>query len=646
MRVGIQQILLILTILLVLVGTSATSRALAADELRTWSEAKGKYKIKAKFVKLEDEVVTLEKDDGDEIEIELKKLSTADQKFVADAVKAADDSPFKAKSSDPFKPKPKGDKKPAKEEKDNDEESGDMKLFKPKMSAGKQIKLVSPGKWKVDVPSAEPQTSTGEKKVIALPGKRDFWEKFNGLAVGHGEAANTAVASYSLEQRAGVLDNKKEITTRLVVCDLETGKAGPPIVTPGQYGVLAVYDDGAQVLMRRMEFGFGKNDLLEVWKLKGGTVSKVLAFAPYDFERAGDAARDVVWAAFINKERLVTCSNNGKVIFWRFPDIQPISGLDLSLGSVPALSPDRKLLVYSNGPAVGIFDVVKQKIVAQQQAPASLFHPKMAFSPSGKRIASVAHDKVLVWDTASGKLEHTIPDEGIHFGGHIQFPDDDFVLAGNSCLLDIKSEMKVWTYNGVEQIDSVAGLVVFGKETALIPTRLPHPAAKTLLQTALTDPSQFVLKAGTTVRIDVSGITEEAQRDRVIKGLTKQLGAIQCTVDPKGTIDLFASVEGPTEVDVSYRGLGDHKFKEYRTNVRFLYQNLPAWESSRVNTPGVVSLKQGESVEAYLRAREKPDYEFFDRISFPKFLPKPVAGQPPASALTLGTSNITANGIQ
>ena len=46
-----------------------------AQELRQWSDASGKFKIKAKFKGETDGVVTLEKEDGEELEIELISLS-------------------------------------------------------------------------------------------------------------------------------------------------------------------------------------------------------------------------------------------------------------------------------------------------------------------------------------------------------------------------------------------------------------------------------------------------------------------------------------------------------------------------------------------------------------------------------------------
>src|SRR5437899_271790 len=79
----------------VFVLLSTFALASAAD-VRTWSDASGKFSLQAKFVSSKDGKVTLEKPDGSHFEIELAKLSPADQKYVAEQVKG-EDNPFKPK---------------------------------------------------------------------------------------------------------------------------------------------------------------------------------------------------------------------------------------------------------------------------------------------------------------------------------------------------------------------------------------------------------------------------------------------------------------------------------------------------------------------------------------------------------------------
>lgn len=619
---------------------------LGADAaLRTWSDASGKFKIKAKFISVTDGVVTLEQEDGTELEIELKKLNSADQKFVADALKAAADSPFKAKSkaSDPFKPKSKKTK-PAREEPADDTEPAEARTVKVNWSSAEQILLGSPSDgWKVEL-SGDAVSFGTNPKSCPLPPKASFFERLKGMAIN--TAAKKAVVGMTRED-----PGLNPQVTRVVICDLTTGKSSPPASMPGPFVPLALHDDGRQIVMCKNVFGFGNADELEICTIKGSQIVKSVVWAPYS-DASYAPHRDVMWAAFLSPDHLATSSRGGKVVIWKFPEIKPECTFTLADGAVPAVSPDRTLIAYCNGSDVGLFDVAKRQVIAQQSIPEKLQWPYLAFSPSGRRLGCVAFNKVLVWDVASGKLERTIPCTGINVHGGIEFPDENFVLANNTYLIDVENQLKAWTYNGAEMVRSAAGWTFFAvsgdnSSGAVGAGQVPHPAAKELVKRALTDPDLFVLKAGTTVKLNLDGIPDPAQRERVQKSLTKRLEGIQCKAGQNGTIELAALMEGPKDREISFRRAGDYKMKEYVSRVKFVYQGQPAWESAATNFPAfIIHLKKGENIESHLRSLEKPNYDFFDQVELPKFLQKPTAGQAAGGSLTLGQSRVTPSGLQ
>jgi WD40 repeat protein len=401
--------------------------------------------------------------------------------------------------------------------------------------------------------------------------------------------------------------------------------------------------------MRRDEFGFGNQDRLEVWRLKGKVAERSIVWIPYDDAQAG--ARDVMWGEFLDSTHLATSSRAGKVVIWSFPELEPLTTFTLVDGAVPSLGPDRKQIAYCNGKEVGIYDVVRGEVIAQQATPQELQWPYLAFSPSGKRLGCVAFDKVLVWDVATGKLERTIPGAGIHVHGAIDYPDDGFILAGGKFLIDLENQLKLWTYDGQEKVVSVAGWTFFAvtageqQPGALVAAQIPQPAARDLLKKALSDPNLFVLRAGATVRLNLNGIPDAGQKEHVRKALTDRLQTIGCLAGDGGTIELAASMEGPKDRKISFFGSGDYTVKEYIGRARFVYQGETAWETTGTNVPFFVSLKQGENIGDHLRQREKPDYAFFDRVELPRFLQKPTKGQGAGNSLTLGKSNVTTAGL-
>src|SRR6476620_3756524 len=78
--------------------TAAVALAVADGELRTWTDATGKFKVEARFVSQEKDKVTLKDKDGKLFEIEAKKLSAEDQKHLVELAK------MPPMPDDPFKP--------------------------------------------------------------------------------------------------------------------------------------------------------------------------------------------------------------------------------------------------------------------------------------------------------------------------------------------------------------------------------------------------------------------------------------------------------------------------------------------------------------------------------------------------------------
>ncbi len=613
-----------------------------AQESRTWSDASGKFKIKAKFLSEEGGTVTLETEDGKELEIELKKLNSADQKIIADLKKEMSDSPFKSKENDPFKPKGTGTSKPSSKKESSSEPVTEMRVVTVDWTDADVIPLGGAGEeWNIEFPAANEFQFKSRVKTAALPAKSNFFEGIKGLAVN--TVAKKAAVGFVLGEP------KPRGTTRVVICDLETGKAGTPATAPGQMTPIALHDDGKQILMRREEWGMGNLDRLEVWTLKGSKAVKQVEVVPFADQNGGD--KDIMWAEFIDADTLAFSSRGGRVALWKFPEMSPICYFETAVGAVPSLSPDRKYIAFSNGEQVGLFDVAKHEIAVQHPTPSKLQWPYMAFSPSGKRLGCVAFDKVLCWNAETGELINEIPANGANFHGQIDFPHDNFLLAGGKFLVDIDNQLKLWQYEGAEQLKTVGGWTFMAttdgsKPGSLLAAQLPHPGALDIQKKALTDPSLFVFKTGTKVKLDVNGITDPAARDQVLQALTKKLKDMDCTIGPDGTIDVVATVEGPKVREISFFSSGDYKMQEYVTALKFVYQGKVAWQSTSTNVPFMVHLKRGENMESHLRSLEKPQYGFYDGVHLPKFLQKPTQGTGPQAQHTIGQSRITTTGIR
>ena len=600
----------------------------SAEELRTWTDSTGKHKMEGKYAGMAGTKVKLELKTGKKMEIELKKLSEADQKYV-ETLDA--DNPFQTTEDDPFQPA-----------------GGDGEAMEPGQtrgavtvdwSASEAVLLKTPDEWKADV--APHPGFAAKPKTVVLPPKIDFFEKTTGMVAN--AIAQKAVVCFRLGR------DEKDSNVRLVLCDLQTGKTADIATAQALVSPIAMHDDGKQLLMRHDGFGSGNQEVLELWTMRGKTVQKTLSWMPYDDDWKPN--RDVAWAQFVDADHLLTSSRNGKVALWDLKTAQPLWHFETANGAAPCLSGDRQTIGFCSADKVGLFDIASRKFIGLASTPGTLTWPITAFSPSGKRMACLAQNRVLVWETATGKLLYDFEATGLQLTGAIGFPDDNFLMGGNQYMIDLGNQLKLWQYSGAEQMVQIgnvtlAALGAHNAPGALLALELPHKDARDLLTKALTQPDLFVFREGTTVKLDVAGVPA-ADQAHVKEALTKKLADMKCPVADNGTISLVAHVTGPKEREISYMHSGDYKVQEYFTQLSFVYQGTPAWHASSTNIPFMLSLKRGENIEGVLRKlSEKPNISYYDGVILPKFLQKPSAGQGATSRQTLGGSQITTSGLK
>jgi hypothetical protein len=613
--------------------------AASAAEFRTWTDSTGKHTLKAKLDAVEDGKAILIRENGKKVRIAVEKLSKADQEFLE---KQAADNPFQ-----------EGEKGDAAEkggseasDKESQPATGEPRKVTVDWSASQEIPLPSPDTaWKITVPDVP--TADFHPRSVALAPRQDFWEGLNGMAVSH--AGKAGVVGYGWQMPGDTV-----VTERLVLCDLEKGRVAA--TGAGKYGAMipfALHDDGRQILMRRSDFGGGNAERLEIWSLKGKNVVRTDVWTPFSDDPGW--GHDVTWAAFIDAKKLALCSGSGKLAICNFATCQPICHTHVTGGGHPALSPDRKWLAYVVDDTLGLIDIEKQEVIATTPIARKLHAPVLAFSPSGKRIGCVAADRILVWDTATGKLEKDFAVTGINMGGEIAYPDEGFILAGHQFLIELDNQLKLWHYQGADRVHTVGGttfIAATGDNTSgvLLATKLPHPRSLDMLKEALGQSDLFAFRKGTPVKLDVAGIPDAAEQSKVKEALTKKLDAMNCPVAADGKVEVVAYVEGPKSREISYINSGTYTVQEYFTKLKIVYQGKTLWETQWTNIPGVMSLQRGENIETKLReASAHPAYGLYQEAVLPEFLQKPTESQnpgQPGGGQTIGQSSVTPQGIR
>ena len=164
------------------------------------------------------------------------------------------------------------------------------------------------------------------------------------------------------------------------------------------------------------------------------------------------------------------------------------------------------------------------------------------------------------------------------------------------------------------------------------------------IQKAMSSGDLFVLKPGVTVKLDVSGIKDPGERDKIAAALTKQLEANNCHVAPNAKVSVIALTELGRRREVAYRHIGGpgrvYNFQEYTSRVKVVANGQVAWEMFSTNVPGLVHLSAGETMEQYLQRQEHPNYEWLSKVELPKVVQKPTTG-----GVSLGTTQVTVSGL-
>ena len=619
--------------------------------LRTWTS--GDYKVQAKFVSLANGTVTLEQFDGEILEIEIKLLSAADQKYATEQQRKAATNPFQKKASTPFQKKARG-ATGARRAMSPGGDEGSGGFVRPDWSGVQQLSATAARTgWEVPVPSASHSEPAARLRPVPIPGTTGFFQSSKGVVLNGG--GTRAVVVYAGAQPG---PNQKG-TTRIAVCDLENGALLASSGQPGLYLPLALSDDGQQVVMRTDGFGPGHHGTLEMWNLSKSGVAKGVEWVPYESaDGPSGGAKDVRWATYLGSERLATISEPGKLVIWQVRPLKPLATLDVQSGCTPALSPDGKLLAFATSGDIDLLDVESLEVVASQPAPMqNMAWTSFAFSPTGKRLAcKVFVNKVVVIDVEKGSLYRDISLHGLNAQQTPPvFSDDDHLIVGDHTLIDLESQVRLWQYQGNEHVVASNGVCWFevaarqNRAVALVPAKIPTDQVRQSLERAMRDPNFFIVKPGASVSIDVSGIPDASRRNEVIQSLTANLSGIGVNVAAGSPVTFQAALEQGKEQEISYRRFGRgfaverFKVRPWIARIKVMYNGQTAWESSGSSLPffEVAHLKEGESLQDHVRKREQPNYGYFQNAELPKLLTRPM-GQ---AAGTLGVSTLTTSGI-
>lgn len=391
-------------------------------------------------------------------------------------------------------------------------------------------------------------------------------------------------------------------------------------------------------------FGQARKCQVTVWKL-GSPISKELSWDPEKTLPSGfTMGAPPVFSAFIDAQRVLTVCLPGSMTLWdtsATSKAKAVYTLDLVIGGVPAVSPDRRLVAV---PALtgGVF--VLNALTGEtlgRLAGAVAQNTTLSFRPDGKQLAAVSPKRLQVWDTDTGKRYRDIYFSKTHQISEIDWVADGYLLVGGENLVDLERRIVLWQYQHTNAIFRTAhrtsgelgGIFWYGLTSkdrsamGLFQTKLPHAEARQMASSLKPD-ELLAVKPGTTVSLSVKIKGSAAERQSVRDALNEQLRRLGIRVG-SGRVVLEATTETGETRKLEYKSFGSTTGETVRvtdqiSRLKLVEDGRPIWDASlTTSAPFILSRKRGQSIQTALAPYQKPNLKFFSEVRIPRYVARP-----------------------
>jgi hypothetical protein len=610
-------------------------------EMRTWSDATGKFKFQGKFDKVDGDTVFLLDPDGKSMKIPLAKLSPADQDYVK-ARPAA--NPFedlgnagKSKTAAPGKPFVS-------------DKQGPAQILRPDWVKAKILlpSIVS-GKWKIAVPEiAASKPLVDPPRIEPNVDLDKDWAKLYSLRLSENK------------QRA-LLCFQTHKVTRLMMYDVTNGKEIGQATLDGQFNVLDFSDDGEKILVGGN--AYNDRDFVEIWAL---TPKGIVRERGWSNKRDRYESWAEVKAALFVDEKRALIFQAERLTLWNTVTATPLAVLGLkrvAFGEpVYAYHAGAKLLAVQQGRELCVMETTKGDLVAATTLIEDEIPNALAWRPDAKQLAlRTTLNKLLILDTATGERlrevdlsEFTIPHSST---SKLDWPTEPQILINRGFVYDLRHSIPLWNYDGLENLEFGCGHAwawfkgdTHDKEKpALVPLMMPHQAVRDLANKYTPPPRVLILPAGSKVALDTTEIVDPTIQPQAAEALTKQLAGYGYPVSATAECQLIASMSVGATTELAWRdftrnGTGQEvrrNFSPIICKLQLKNGDQVVWEKTSSGYPlnGSVFLRENETIDTRLAEQEKPRYDLFLKPRIPKY-------KPSDNDKVLGKSTLTHEGLK
>jgi hypothetical protein len=455
-------------------------------ELRTWTSKSGKFSLKARMISGNDKMVELQREDGSFFEVEIEKLSDADQKFI----RAQLSRKTKSNSS---------------QDKSQGHSSGPMDY-----TQGIQIDCRQVESWQATPdPLAKQDLSKATQFVFENYYKKNAQKEFYLM-----DPSRTKLMFLHGTQTTG-----EKMTGH--VFDLETGEQMGGDFQLGLVEPLAISPNLQNIMVTAIN-GFERRKL--GWlQVSGGKIVDKLTWMPYPGSGGSNRPQEVSYVRFVGDDYLLTWGGRKFEIRNQYP---VVACWDLKARQLkwwlpaakPAVSGNAKVMVAATyDDKLVAIDLPSGKVLGARELQA--IDPQVSMSPNGEYVAAFddTNDRVQIVDVASGKTVNdfmTTHGMGQMFGW---INDRQFLVKflGSFTVMDVDYRGRIWNYKfsdakqHAHAIDAMGRMWFFnskheeGTPGTMSSVSLPHAGLKTWMA-AHRPESMLLLKPGSAINLRLS----------------------------------------------------------------------------------------------------------------------------------------------
>jgi len=605
----------------------------AIGRARTWSDMSGKFRVRAALIGIDEDKITLRKEDMKELSVPISKLSTGDQAFLKRLQKELGPAAQRPPSPPPV-------------------ESFDV---------GQAASLIGAGNTQQAAVNADPVPAYQKlaEGGVAFP-IEDFHDRMGAVLPlgGKGSYLLAAIESQNPSQ---------PLPTRLLWGSTESQKVLGRQLLPAGEIVLDYHGASHRLLtftaLKAEGDPWGK-PTLTVWEVLPGD-KNVTAIVRWDAD--SDAAPHDPWGRLADANTIVHRWKKQEYVGWDLASksIKYKIAQESFFAPLPTLSGGRRQLFVPEDKQVRVFDAVTGRVLSV--LPAADGAASVAITEDGRRAAVLGRTSLTVWElTTAGSDPEVYQAEaiGTPFRAEMSWVGDRRVMVDQGhrgqVLFSLDLKLPLWNYqfdhsavreSGDRRLrDIVDGHLVYaasltsGRERGLAVGAVKLPGPKVEEAAANLDRESLnVMKPGSAVALDVRC----GQHDAAVRAaLAKQIADNQWELRANAPAVLTAEMGRGESQTVTYQLFGAGGGQQSATITPFFSKlkleidGKPAWQSgTSTGAPPVIRLEEGQTAQGQVDQWQNPNPGFFASVDLPAEI------LDPAKRSGLGTTNVTTQGL-